>query len=368
MIMNDVVSRLWRAMPVAVLMLVAMAGAASAQASWQAEWDKTVAAAKTEGKVVVGMSPSTVRRDFLLKQWKQDYPEIELSLSIISSSGFVPQVTTERAAGKYLWDIWHSGPNFEVIKAGLLDPLQPEMILPDVKDPALWGGWDDAFYDDGKQLEMGLVNDLESPYYNAAVIAPERAKAEGLKVMLDPAYKGKIVWFDPRVTGPGEPFLSLFAHVFGDEGLKKLVVDQDPVFVGNMNDAAQAIVRGKAVIAVAGKPQSNLADYTQAGVKIDVRPFGATPETAYRGTDGAALGVFTKRPHPNATRVFVNWIMSKRIAALMSVAVQYDSRRKDVRPLDPNFTMLPGAFYIDAQRAENHAREYMEKVREMRPQ
>ena len=52
----------------------------------------------------------------------------------------------------------------------------------------------------------------------------------------------------------------------------------------------------------------------------------------------------------------------------MSVAVQYDSRRKDVRPLDPNFTMLPGAFYIDAQRAENHAREYMEKVREMRPQ
>src|SRR5688572_10141946 len=33
-----------------------------AQTSWQGEWDKTVAAAKKEGKVVVGIPPSTELR------------------------------------------------------------------------------------------------------------------------------------------------------------------------------------------------------------------------------------------------------------------------------------------------------------------
>ena len=75
----------------------------------------------------------------------------------------MPQVTTERAAGKYLGDIWHSGPNFEVIKAGLLDPLLPELILPENKDESVWGGWNDAYYDDEKKYILGLVTDLESP-------------------------------------------------------------------------------------------------------------------------------------------------------------------------------------------------------------
>ena len=35
---------------------------------WQAEWNRIVAAAKQEGKVVVCMSSSVGRRDFLLKQ------------------------------------------------------------------------------------------------------------------------------------------------------------------------------------------------------------------------------------------------------------------------------------------------------------
>ncbi len=351
-------------------LLVTMAGAAAAQDEWQAEWAKTVAAAKAEGQVVVNLSPSPARRDFLLKQWKEDYPEIELSLSIVSGSGFVPAVVTERMAGKYLWDVWHAGPNYEAIRAGLLDPLLPELIFPEVKDPDVWGGWDDAFYDDDKTFEIGLLNELETPYYNAGAIAPETVKARGLGLLLDPDYKGKIVWFDPRVPGPGATYLLLFDRVLGADGLRKLIVDQDPVFISNMNDAAQAIVRGKAVIAIAGRPQSNLAAYTEAGLKIDVRPFGNTPQTAWHGTDGAALGVFNKRPHPNAARLFVNWIMSKRIAALMSAAVQYDSRRRDVAPLDPDFALIPGADYIDAQRPEAEAREekWMAEIKQLRPQ
>ncbi|HEX9454153.1 MAG TPA: hypothetical protein VGA27_07330, partial [Candidatus Binatia bacterium] len=43
---------------------------AHAQQSWQVEWDKTVAAAKREGKVVVGLPPSSELRKELEPAFK----------------------------------------------------------------------------------------------------------------------------------------------------------------------------------------------------------------------------------------------------------------------------------------------------------
>jgi iron(III) transport system substrate-binding protein len=365
--MTDMSCRVGR-VACAALMLISLAGAALAQEEWKQEWDKTLAAAKAEGKVIVGMAPRVDQRDFLLQQWKQDFPDIELSLSIINSSKFIQAFILERQAGKYLWDIWNSGPNRNLVEAKLVDPLEPELILPEVKNPEVWGGWDNVFYDIDRKYVLALVNDLESPYYNAKVISPDVAKAQGLKLLLDPAYKGKIVFFDPRISGPGEPYLPFLANVLGEDGLRRLVVDQETVFVSSLNAAAEAIVRGKAVIAIAGRPQSDLAPYRQAGVQLDVRQIGNTPETAYLGTAGSTVAVFNKRPHPNAARVFVNWIASKRIGELLSKATGYDSRRRDVAPLDPNFAVVPGAKYVESQRPENEGHVLMDKVRQWRPQ
>ncbi len=184
-------------------------GAAAQSADWQKTWDETVAAAETEGQVIVCMSPGTARRDFLLNQWKADYPKIDLSLSTVSGSSFVPRVMTERAAGRYLWDVFNSGPatGYTAIRGGLLDPLAPELILPEVKDPAVWGGWDNAFYDTEKKYVLALVADLLAPYYDAKRIPPAEAKSLGLRLLLQPAYKGKIVWYDPRIEGAGATFL-----------------------------------------------------------------------------------------------------------------------------------------------------------------
>src|SRR5262249_941020 len=100
-----------RRLACAVLMLMSLGGAALAQEDWKQAWEKTVSAAKAEGKVIVGMAPRVDQRNFLIKQWQQDFPDIELSLSIISSSKFIQTMIVERQAGKYLWDVWNSGPN-----------------------------------------------------------------------------------------------------------------------------------------------------------------------------------------------------------------------------------------------------------------
>lgn len=346
-------------------------GRARAQ-DWQAAWQKLIAAAEQEGTVVAVAAPNPGQRDYLLAQWKKDFPKIELSLSIHSGSQFVPTVVTERSAGKYLWDIFISGPStgYLSIREGLFDPLLPELVRPDVMDETVWGGWRDAFYDAEKKYLLGLVSDLQSPYFDARAIAPEKAAAQGLKLFLDPAYKGKIVWFDPRREGPGSPFMVLIYRVLGADSLWRIMVDQDPFFVSSQPDAAAAIVRGKAVLAVSGNARGSLEPFKKAGVDFDVRPLGSTPETSYRGTAGSSLAVFSKRLHPNAARLFVNWVMTRKIAEGLTHAQGYDSRRSDVPPLDPTMKAVPGGHYVYGTGADNDAllRELIAEVKKRRPQ
>ena len=356
---------------VLTLLLVLAAATARAEENAAPDWPRILAAAKQEGTVVVAMSPSQARRNFFLKQWKEDYPEIELSLTNAPRS-FVPQLVAERAAGKYLWDVYAGGPNtgISLIKAGLLDPLRPELVLPENQDLGDFGGAEDAFFDPEKKYMLSLVIDLTAPAYNAKAIAPDKAQALGLKLLLEPEVKGKIYWYDPRTEGPGGPFLVLIAKVLGEDALRRILTVQDPVLVPNLNDVATSLVRGRALVGMGSKPREIMVPFKNAGLDVDIRPLGNTPETAYRTTDGATLAVIRNRPHPNAARLWVNWEMSKRISALMAKITEYPSRRSSVPPPDPTYVPIPGAPYVDAQRDENDAvmRKWQAELKRLRPQ
>ena len=339
---------------------------------WQADWDRTVAAAKGEGHVTLCISPGLTRRDFLLTQWQADYPEIEMSITNAFGAGYVAAVATERAAGRYLWDVYQSGAatGYAAIHAKQLDPLMPEFILPEIKDPKIWGGWETAFYDLGKTYILALVADVTTPYYDAKRIDPQRAGRLGLKLLLEPDLKGKIVWFDPRIEGPGPTFLVLLAKVLGDDGLTKLLYEQDVTFVSNFNNAAQMVARGKASMGMGGGVRELFKNYIAAGLPIDIRDLGNTPDKAWLGTDGATLGVFNQRPHPNAARIFVNWIMSKRISEAMAKATDFSSRRTDIPPLHPEMGIIPGALYVQSAIEENLPlqRKWMAEAKKSHPQ
>ena len=355
----------------ALLALSAVRGAAAAD-DWKAEWERTVALAKQEGGVTVNASSNRSRRDFVTREWKKAFPEIELSYQIVSGSRFIPTVVTERRAGKYLWDVYHAGPpsGYEAIAAGLLDPLLPELILPEVKDASVWGGWKEAFYDPEQKYILGLFRDITSPYYDALKLDSARVAKLGLKILLEPDLKGKIYWFDPRSSGPGEPYLALIERVLGADSLRRILTDQDPVFVKSENEVAAAIVRGRGLIALANRPGEALNEYTAAGVKIDIRSIGNGPDVGYRGTGGGTIAVYNQRPHPNAARVFVNWLAKRDVAVGLSRAQQLNSARNDVPPVDEKFAAIPGANYLDGQRMESAAKatEWQKELKKIRPQ
>jgi ABC-type Fe3+ transport system substrate-binding protein len=323
---------------------------------WTAEWRRVVAEAEKEGELVINSQANQAARDFLQREWPKAYPKIALSVSVFPEPQILARVRTERQAEKYLWDasVAVSSAGYAFAKEGALDPLLPELIDPNVNRPELWGGWDEAFVDAAKKYVFSVTAYVASPFYNAAMIAPEKIARLGLKAMIDPEYAGKIAWHEPTIAGGGRTYAQLLHAQLGEDGLRKLLLDQKTVFVQQQHQVVEAMARGTAWIGIGPPVRSLIQPYLQAGVKTDVRPFGNTPDRGVVSIGGSAVYIFNRRPHPNATKVFVNWLMSRDVQHGFAKATDQRSRRTDVpETAEPDSIPVPGGKYITTQREEN---------------
>ena len=112
----------------AVVLSAALARAAAAPAASDAEWNKTVAAAKKEAKVViVGPSGSDVRDAYTIG-FQKKYPEIEVDFSGMRGAEVAPKLLAELNAKQYLTDIAVAGTTTalaSLVPANAVVPLQP---------------------------------------------------------------------------------------------------------------------------------------------------------------------------------------------------------------------------------------------------
>jgi iron(III) transport system substrate-binding protein len=368
-----------RTWPGAAALLVALwAGPGAAQSPDQAkaEWDRVVAAAEKEGTVVLNSQPNPVWRDFILREFAKAYPKIELNFSMIPSDQFVARVRVERQTGKYLWDLAAAGAaaGFTLYKDGAIDPFLPELILPQVNKPELWGGWDEGFVDTPKKYVFSMSAFVLSPYYNAAHVPADKVAQLGLRVMLDPAYAGKTAWQDPGIPGSGQSYASLM-RTLGDADLRKLLVDQKATLYAQQAQVIEAMARGTAWFGIGPSVSALIAPYVQAGAlkQSDIQAFGNKPEVSIISIGGNCLYVLNQRPHPNATRVFVNWMLQKDVQLALAKTLEQDSRRQDIPPVSPPDTApIKGAKYSVPQREEAFAQlvadaKFVESLRKTAP-
>jgi ABC-type uncharacterized transport system YnjBCD substrate-binding protein len=70
-------------------------------------------------------------------------------------------------------------------------------------------------------------------------------------------------------------------------------------------------------------------------------------------TSTGALSVPTRNPHPAATEVFVNWILTKDVQTHLMKTVELNSRRRDVPIMAPNlavdFSTLDPAYGLESE-------------------
>jgi len=124
---------------------IATSGAAEGKAAWQAEWEKTVDAAKREGQVLIYAAVGPYHEG-IFSQFQKDYPDIKSVITHGYSSRMSPRLLAERRAGKYLADVYLGGPDslYSFYNNKLLEPIAPLFILPEVLDQSKW--WENRHF------------------------------------------------------------------------------------------------------------------------------------------------------------------------------------------------------------------------------
>jgi ABC-type Fe3+ transport system substrate-binding protein len=322
-----------------VLLLTGVAPlAAAAQGAATLGWEQTVAAANQEGALVMSGPSGKVWRDQLM-EFAKSYPAIKLDITPFASRDFWPRVTKEREVGEYLWDLRVGGadaPSYNLKNQGVLAPIRPLLALPEVLDETKWmGGLDGLFLDKEKTYFVAFAAyDSQSLYYN-------RAKIDGAglttKSLTDAKWRGKISMADPR-AGASLNTLSVMDKVYGDAFVEQLMSAQAPVITKEPRQQMDWLSSGRYPIAF-GLPSIAFVEYGQRGGRVD--EFVKVPGLQLWSPGVGGIQVPSKGPHPAATKLFVNWLLSREVQARLMPAVQLNSRRADVKPGDPETALDP---------------------------
>src|SRR5438094_1031691 len=285
-----------------------------AASGWQAEWDRTLAAAKAEGKVAVLTSPGDELRRFF-DGFKQKYG---IGVELLIGNGnadLVPKVDTERKSGLYQWDVMVHSPSmaFSGLKpAGALDPLRQALILPEVLDDSKWfSGFDGGWADRDKTLAYSFVAELDWTAYVNRNMVPED-QLNKLEQLWEPRWKGKIAWQDPRVPSKGSGRAADLMSQKGEDRLRFLLQEQQPVLTNDRRQLAEWIVRGQYPVAIT-LDWNALGLFAAQGVNFShVKPLqDDDPAAVGISSSSGAVALLNRAPHPNAAKVLLNWVLSQ---------------------------------------------------------
>lgn len=342
----------YQLLSVVVVLLLGWPGKATPQA-WKAEWEKTVAAAKKEGKVVVAGPPGEAYRQTMTAFIKA-YPDIQLDFVGIQGRDFAPRIMQERRAGQFLWDINIGGASTmfnTLIPAKVLDPFQPVLILPDLLDNKTWrGGFAEGWIDLESQYIYGFTGYVDYAVYINRDIVPE-SELNRPEQLWDPKWKGKVVWHDPRKEGIGTNNGTVILLNFGEEALRRLLRDQAAVITEDYRQIAEWVVRGRYPIGI-GVNTPHLQIFQKEGVGKNVKPF-REPKLASVIPGWGSIAIISRAAHPDAAKVYINWLLSKEGQNIWAKTTSQNSRRLDVEVGDPDSLPQAGARYVNTQNQEH---------------
>jgi iron(III) transport system substrate-binding protein len=353
----------------AALILLAFTCSAQAQtANWQKDWEETVTAARKEGTVVVLGQPSPAMRNEILPKFTERYG-IKVELIAGQSSTTVGKVRTERATGIYSVDVFMSngGTSISVLYAEkIIDPLKPLLVLPEVTDASKWKGGVIPFADPEKEYLLLMFRSVDSlMVINTDYVKPEEMRS--VKDLLNPKWKRKISTEDPVAAGGGGAGSA--AHFYtqmGPEFVKQLYSGQEAVVQRDRRQLSDWLARGSAPICLTCHIDDMRALVDEGYKLVEVFELA---DIQNRVTPAPSLlSVANKAPHPNAAKVFVNWMAGKEALELYSRNAQAATLRTDVDEsfLDPRVIPRPDMQYADYTDIDWQARVRMDVARKVR--
>ena len=348
----------WRISILAFLICLPVSAAAG-QANWQAEWEKTVRAAEAEGQLM--LYACCYEYDRVLEGFRKKYPKIKDNIVIGAGNQLATRILAERRGEKYLIDVISSGANTlhdALYKAQVLEPIKPALILPEVLDQTKWYEGEHRYIDPEKRYIFAFNANSQSGQviYNLKQVNPSEFKSYW--DLLNPKWKGKIVSLDPTSFGMGATLQFFYYHPeLGAPFIKKLYGDTQITVSRDPRQMTDWLSTGKFALCIRCNAGSEVGKAVQQKLPIGYLDTEDWKEGGSTSAAGGTLGLPTRAPHPNAAKIFINWLLSRE----GQIALQklgrpdaHNSRRIDIPKddVDPYNRLEPGKKYFDLAKPE----------------
>jgi iron(III) transport system substrate-binding protein len=292
--------------------------AAATNDPFTAQWNDLIAAAKQEGQLNIVGGPEGSQAD---GGWYDAFGK-QFGIKIVFSGGNAAdvkaRVLAERAQGVYTVDISGQGGTGTqgFVDAKLIQPITPLLINPEVLDRSKnyyvnQPIWSDPTHQFCQYVALDAnVNAAEFYYNTQKVSQAEIDSVKGWKDLLDPKWKGRIVIGD-IASGEASTDRGRLWLILGQSWFDTLLRTQQPKVVayGDERTYADGVARGDFQIALFPPGTASL----QAAIKSKL-PVANMLRTMAEGvphTGSQRMCVMDHPAHPNAAKLYANWMLMK---------------------------------------------------------
>ncbi len=298
-----------------------------ANLTWEKEWENVQANARKEGRIVIYGAPGVANvKDSLAQELKK----FGLAAEIFIGSGaeHVNRLSSQRRAGIYDVDVYVGGATtllLDLIPMGYIDPLEPQLLLPEVKDIKYWRASKLPWVDKNKMTLAFAPSATGGVVINTSLVKQDEIVS--FKDLLNPKWKGVIVMSDPTLAGTGLSWFTTTEKLMGLDYVKNLIL-QNPVIIRDYRLQADWLAKGKYPVGIG--TGTVVEDFMEAGAPIKRY---LLKEGSYISSGAANLAIINRASHPFASKLFINWLLSKEGQTIWSREAQSVSGRVDV-PID----------------------------------
>jgi len=294
--------------------------AVSTLTSQDAAWAKVIEAARKEGKVtiysfnLIGDLAGAVTKSF-----EEKYG---IKIEIVTGLGtvLIERLKSEGAAKKHIADAFDTAVSL-VATAKTMGLTTSAGDLPVLSEKDIW------YLPPRLDPEGHVININPSPtsvYINTKLINPG-GEPKSYKELLDSKWKGKIGISTP-VTDPVPIYSFVARKQLGlDDDYFRQLSRQDLKVVPSRRDADNILARGEVPLIYAASAS------TTGPLMREGAPLKAVElEEGVIMAAGPGITLLKEAPHPNAARVFINWLLSVEGQTLWSEKRGSLAMRKDV--------------------------------------
>ncbi len=316
------------------------------------DWQSTVQAAENEGQVSIYGPTGTAVRNACM-QFSKAYPKIRLLYTGIGGAMSGPRIVGEQKAGIYTADLYIGGANTPLtalLPGDSLDPLKPALLRPEVTDASRWFAGRLHWIDPQQKYILQFAGKITPAIsYNTKLVNP--AEFTSYYDLLNPKWRGKIIAWDPyrSGSGSGDYIFWYYSPDLGPGFVTKFFSKQQVVMSANGLQMANWLADGRYAVGV-GIDSVFIAQAKSQGLPVAMITHDLK-EGNYMSSGHSTISLLHNAPHPNAAKVYINWLLSKAGQEAVQEFAKLPSLRTDTvkDKLDPVSIPKKGVNYFMAK-------------------